>query len=518
MHSQSQPASPPRAVQWIVVLIAVGFATAYGVVAASRIAYPYDLDFVEDGLLMQALRVANGQPVFVAPNADFVPHVYMLLYTWLGGQFLKLTGPSLAPLRLLSFAATLSTAALIYWIARRERSGRALALVCACLFLAGYQVSGGWYELVKVDPLFVALTLAGVAAAIYGRNSAAGLAAAGLLLALAFLTKQNGLFYAAVAGVYLLAAVGRRTWIFAAAFALVSAAPIVLVQAESQGWFGFYAFGILAANPMEWQRIVATVVGDLLGAMAVLSAMALVAGASYVAACARGAGVPAVRLVRRLLTEQPWLLFMAAAVVSAVAGRASVGGNRNHLIQAYAFLCLAPVMFVDELATWRRRRWSTAVLTLAWLALAAQFVFTLANPLQVATGKLHRETFLPTRAMRDSGDRFVARLRAIDGPVLVMMHPYYAILAGKEPGVHIQALWGARWRGRDPLPPDLAARIEHRDYAAIVSDESPYFEDEPALRQLIEANYIVGVRLGEADAPLSPNGLPVRPRVIYVPR
>ena len=51
----------------------------------SRVAYPYDIDFVEDGMLMQALRVAAGQPVFIAPNAEFAPHVYMPLYTWLGG-------------------------------------------------------------------------------------------------------------------------------------------------------------------------------------------------------------------------------------------------------------------------------------------------------------------------------------------------------------------------------------------------------------------------------------------------
>ena len=518
MNAQSERASPPRVIQWIVVLIAVGFAVAYGVVAVSRIVYPYDLDFVEDGLLMQALRVANRQPAFVAPNADFVPHVYMLLYAWLGGQLLKITGPSLIPLRLISFTATLSIAGLIYWIARRERSSRALALVCACLFLAGYQIVGGWYELVKVDSLFVALTLAGVTATIYGWNSVGGLALAGLLLALSFLTKQNGLFYAALAGIYLLTVARQRTWIFATVFAAVALVPIVLVQTASNGWFGVYAFGILAANPMAWQRVVATVVGDLLGAMAVLSVMALITLACYLVTCFRQAGGSVVRFAKSLLTDQPWLLFMAAAIFSTVAGRASVGGNRNHLIQAYAFLCLAPALFMGSVSSWTKPSWRPVVVTVAWLALAAQFAFTLANPLQLLTGKMHREIFLPTRAMRESGDRFVERLEGLDGPVLVMMHPYYAILAGKAPGVHIQALWGARWRGRDPLPADLVARIENRYYTAIVSDESPYFETETELVRLMEANYVLDERLNDADAPLSPNGLAVRPRTIYVPK
>ena len=37
-------------------------------IAFSRVLYPYDLDFIEDAILMQAWRVAQNQPVYQPPN------------------------------------------------------------------------------------------------------------------------------------------------------------------------------------------------------------------------------------------------------------------------------------------------------------------------------------------------------------------------------------------------------------------------------------------------------------------
>jgi hypothetical protein len=144
---------------------AVIFSGMYFVAAIPRVFYPYDLDFIEDGLLMTALRVANGQAVFLPPNAEFVPHVYMPLYTWLGGLLFKVTGPGFAPLRLLSLTATIATAALIYGIARRESNLPWVGPACAGLFLGGYRIVGFWYELARVDSLYMMLVLAGLALA-----------------------------------------------------------------------------------------------------------------------------------------------------------------------------------------------------------------------------------------------------------------------------------------------------------------------------------------------------------------
>ena len=129
-----------------VVLAAAVFAGMFFFTALPRLVYPYDLDFIEDGILMQALRVAQGLPVYVAPNADFNPHVYMPLFFWLGGALVKIFGPHMWLLRGLSFAATLVTAAVIFYVARRESRQAWVGAACAGLFLAGYPVNGFWYR------------------------------------------------------------------------------------------------------------------------------------------------------------------------------------------------------------------------------------------------------------------------------------------------------------------------------------------------------------------------------------
>src|SRR6185503_15179325 len=157
-----------------------------------RLLYPYDLDFIEDSMLMETLQFAQGRPVYVPPNADFNPHVYMPLFFWLGALLFKIGGPSLVLLRLISLGATLATTILIYWIAVRESGLRWIGVVCAGLFLGGYHINGFWYEVARVDPLFITLMLAGFALAIYAGDSNRRLILSAIILALAAFTKQTG--------------------------------------------------------------------------------------------------------------------------------------------------------------------------------------------------------------------------------------------------------------------------------------------------------------------------------------
>ncbi|MFZ1268453.1 MAG: hypothetical protein WAU95_18510, partial [Anaerolineae bacterium] len=44
------------------------YALVWLLVVSERLRYPFDLDFIEGGLLVQAWRMARGLPVFLAPN------------------------------------------------------------------------------------------------------------------------------------------------------------------------------------------------------------------------------------------------------------------------------------------------------------------------------------------------------------------------------------------------------------------------------------------------------------------
>ena len=58
---------------------------------AGRVGYPYDLEWMEGGMLHHALRIRLGLGIYVAPNVDFIPYLYTPLYPTLlalfGGPF-----------------------------------------------------------------------------------------------------------------------------------------------------------------------------------------------------------------------------------------------------------------------------------------------------------------------------------------------------------------------------------------------------------------------------------------------
>ncbi|MFZ0546360.1 MAG: hypothetical protein WAM60_13025, partial [Candidatus Promineifilaceae bacterium] len=422
------------------------------------------------------------------------------------------------PMRLLSFIATMLTAVLIFYIGRRESGDWAVSLVGAALFLAGYRITGGWYEVARVDPLYNFLMMAGIACAIYGRKSHRLAGLAGLLLALSFLTKQNGLFAAAVTEGYLFLVSPEDTLWFGLAFTLTAVPPVLFLLLTTNGWFTHYVVDVAYASPIDRSRIFDTVRIQLFGTM-------LIPWLAYLLA-----GITAVFKEKwRVIQNQPWLLFIGMALFISISGRASVGGALNNLIPAWAFLCLAPALLAGIIAKLpnaqtdysrrllaSRTAWQYSPL---YLALIFQFSLTLGTPLALLKGELRPGIYRPTEAMKTAGDDFVERLEGIDGPVWVMMHPYYALLTGQEePGVHIQSLWHARLRGETPLPDDLVGRIQSHYYAAIVSDNSGDFERDPPLEALLNACYRPASTLTAADAPITITGVPLRPQVIYVPK
>jgi hypothetical protein len=486
-----------------VVLIAVVFIAMFFVTSLTRLLYPYDLDFLEDSMLMESLQVAQGQPVYVPPNADFNPHVYMPLFFWLGAILFKLGGPSLIVLRLISLGSTLATTILTYWIALRESGLKWVAIACVGLFLGGYRINGFWYEVARVDPLFISLSLAGLTLANYAIHSNRGLILSGIMVALAAFTKQTGFILAIALALYLFLKIGRRAWFFVMPFSGLTVVPMFLLNWATDGWFFYHVIYIGSADPIETSRLVNFVTKGVFGVMAGVSLSALMAG--ILGAQTSG---------WKVLSRQPWLIGIGLAILISGLGRMRVGGNLNNLMPAYTLLCLAPAILVQILAPQfpfiehtntmsriRYRDWLISVLILL------QFILCRYSP----------PRYIPSRAMRESGDQLIQRIASFPGRVFVMMHPYYTVLAGKEPSTQIATLWYVRHRGELPLPDDFVNRIESHYYSAIISDES-FFETQPDLHELITTYYMKAETLNLSSAPPTNTGVVVRPKVIYLPK
>ena len=534
------------------VLLAISLlaSVAYLRLGLARLFYPYALDLVEEGMVMQAWRVAQGLPVFVPPNVGFVPQVYMPLFTWLGGQMMGLMGFGFWPLRLISFLSVVGTAVLIFYVGWRECcdqlvARKTAAFVGSALFLGGYRLVGGWFDLARVDGLFTFLSLAGLVLLVYGgksgtrRGTEKSMVLGAVLLGLAFLTKQNGLLLAAVAGVYLFAAkraenkeksVFVRVLIyFVMPFLVVTAVPVLVLTQVSQGWFSYYVVTIAYASPLDLGRLRNIFLWELGAGMGVLVGLGTLQILQPLVGFYKRLEIGNWRLIvsglQSLIFRNPWVLFGGTAVFISVAGRSTVGGNLNNMVLGYAFLCLVPALSwgslskIAQIKTINKKSGEPAKsvdkknLHGVWVAVMLIQFGLVTFPLN---GGLPQD-FLPTAEMRAAGEALVARVEAEPGEVWLLMHPSVAVQAGKRPYAHFQSLWHARQRGNDPLPPDLVTLIEQQQFAQIISDESDFFETEPAFLELLLTHYEAVEILPPEQAPPTISGPVIRPLTVYVP-
>ena len=502
MTVYSTTAQTTRLERWLcasVLLVLAAFALVFLAVALVRARYPFDLDFLEDDVLLEAWRFAQGLPVFVPPNADFVPHAYAPLYMLLSAALFKLAGPAYLPMRLLSMAATLASAGVLYAGGRLPGCRRSIALLAPGLFCAGYALTGFEYDLARVDALSIALMLAGTLAGIGGAQSRRRRVTAALLLALAFFAKQTALVFGPAMALYLLVSARRQAVDFLVVYSLAVALPLGAMHGLTGGWSTTYLVVVPQADPVSLDRVASYIRHDLarsLGPLCAILALAAVARRQRRLPFGAGGGA--------------WLLFTLLAIFISGWARARLGGNANSLMPAYAFLCLAPAIALGDTEAWQTLRPALKSALTAGVYLIVV--------LQCALGLYSPASEMPTLAMQQSGERLIAALRQAPGPVLVVEHPYYALLAGKAPGVALTALWHAGGRGSTLLPADLRQRFRDRYYSMIVGDEGTYLEVEALMAEAWRDTYAPAQALGALDAPPTLDGLVVQPRYLFMPK
>jgi hypothetical protein len=103
-ESASAPARR-RVLEAALATAALWYLGSYLVVALARVAYPYDLEWMEGGVLEHVARVLHGQPLYVPPSLEFTPYIYAPLYYYVGALFAKLFGLRLLALRMVSILA-----------------------------------------------------------------------------------------------------------------------------------------------------------------------------------------------------------------------------------------------------------------------------------------------------------------------------------------------------------------------------------------------------------------------------
>jgi hypothetical protein len=409
-RNPGRPASPgsswrqraPHAVRLATALAGLLAIGAYLFVALSRLTYPFPLEWLEGNSLVEVHRVLAGQPLYPAPTAGYVPDGYPPLYFAVSAAAARVLGVSYLPLRLVSLLFSLACFGLLGRLVQRETGSVAAGIGAAGVFAATYFATDTWFDVGRVDSLFLALSIGGLYAARW-MGGTRGAVAVGVLLAAVALTKQTGLAEGAAVIATLLAGPRRRLACVAALTgATVLGISTLVLALTSGGWYLYYVFELMAQHRLS---------GSGFGWFwtALLSMMGI-------AACAALAGA---RRVPPVL-----LAGCAALAVEGCAALVHSGGGINDILPAYLAVALLAGLALGSGSVW----WATSVSGVLVLAQSA-FLLTGVHPTQV----------IPTRADRAVGEHLIAGMRALGGTIAVPADPGLSVLAGMPPTAHEDA-------------------------------------------------------------------------------
>ncbi len=428
--------------------LAVAHVVAFLCVALLRWRYPYDLEWMEGGQLVQSYEILAGRFPYRAPSADYIAFPYQPLYAAVVAALGWIFGLSLPLARAVSIASTLACAGLVGRAVWRETGDRSYGLLAAATVLALYRVVGFWFDLARVDSLFMALLVGALYAGRYIEGAWRSCLTSAALFVLAYKTKQLALPFCVLVPPLLAARSRRAAWAFIPLVLLPLAVDFWLSQRASDGWFSFYVNQVPRAQPYQLSRvikfpwIVAVQIPVLVGL-----------------ATADAARNLRTRPWRAHLSDV-WTLATIVGAVVAVAAWARPGGYANNMMTMYIFAVIPGFVALHRMAGDATNRGRA----LLFAALAMQLLWLRYDPMRQ----------IPDRADYEAGARFVEEIRAVDGPVLMPQRPWIATLAGKAPSYHANAYWERGFMHRtDRVPDDLQRRLDDGFYKVIALDADP---------------------------------------------
>jgi hypothetical protein len=500
-----------------------------------RLTYPLDLEWMEGGTLVHALRLARGQPLYAQPSVDFVSFLYTPFYPAVLAALSKVFGLSYVLGRVVSIVAFTGALAVLVaavrGIARQYESGELRAvgttagLLGAAAVCLAFPFCGAFYDLVRCDSLWLLLVAAGLHSCSPGRTRSRIVIGA-LLLALAFFTKQTAapFMVAAAVAVALTSGLWRGLVFSAAAFGSTTAA-ILAGQSLTNGWLWIYIYRLHQGHQTQLERIWPETPVILLD----YGVMLLVP----VAACLALAALRR-RLSRGLLY---WGAMAATGLATASVASATQGAYDNAYIPGVYFGALFSAACVVEVSALaadlgaaaeradrsigvRLRGWRGSVRTFGLLGLAllsAHAVVRWPDP----------SALVPTGQDRTQASRLLAFLEEQGPEIFVPCHPYYNVLAGGTGHFHAMGVsdvgaW-ARSITSDPgtdaaikarFRESVASSLQSRRWKMVIQDDC-----SPARFFGLRAYYRLVddlARTGRAPRPLT--GAPCVPRFVWLPR
>ncbi len=461
-----------------------------------RLTYPFELEWMEGGVLCQIKRLLEGGALYCAPSETFTPFIYPPFFYYSGGALSLITGNNFFTIRLLSIISTLGTALLIILLLKKRFNVPNLySIIAGAFFIAAYDVTGTWYDLGRIDSLFIFLLLISVYT-LLSENKFLNSVVSAIFLFLAFFTKQ----VTVVVGLPLVLWVllfrkGVHRFIFpvlSIGFIIIST---LVINYLTSGWYSYYIFDLPSGHQWLKNYFSAFWTEDIFKHAAIAAFFSMYSLLVSLSS----------KDIKRITFD---LFFLGGLLLVSWSGRLHLGGFSNCLIPAYVGLAIffSRGLYYAVSSVQKKNQ----LFHLLFLAAAViQFAYLFYIPYKS----------IPTELSVQEGKKLLSVLRSFKGAVLMPFHPWYPAMVNKQAFAHSQALVDV-YRASDPAEKERVQKsylqsISEKKYEAVVLDISGDF---PFNTEEFKNNYMLidDTLTTENFAPVT--GWGVYPLYLYIRR
>ena len=487
-----------RITKWLALAVGAAFVSLVLILAVMRLAYPYEVEWMEGAMLDHVVRIFADKPIYSAPSIDFIPWLYPPLYYYVVWISAKIFGMGFFAGRIVSFLSTTVIGLSLAWMVHRVTIDRILSFLTFALYFATDAATGYYFDIVRNDAFFTMVLVAAAVAAIAVKGYKAAILSA-IVLTLGFLTKQQAIFFLPPLAIYFWFRNRKESIVFVLTSIALIVIAVVAMNISTHGWSNYYMFTIPSAKRVNivWMRLFDVFPDYALGPFAVCSLAAIMLPLLF----KEGVGGWS-----WLSTISGLLIMMSlSALVAGAMSLANEGGYRNVMMPFVAFIVPLLPIAMHEL-----RKWKPELSHYIYLPILFQFVALYFNPLS--------ETMVIASAhQRSGGDAFMAKLRTIPGEVYIPYHGYITRQVGKESHAQLLATLDVL-RVHDTtarrLQADFDSAMARHRFSAVIMEEC---QDIPC--DSVAHYTLVGRMIQEPNVMLTRfSSDATRPEFVFVPK
>ena len=446
----------------------------------NRISLPFVFEWGESSGVNQISRILTGADLYSKPTLEFAPLVYTPLYYFVSAGLSAIIGNPLFSARLISLFSTVVSVVLIGSIVRSETKNTLVAWISGMFYLACFSLGDGFYDLVRVDSLYILVVLVAFIVVLRAQNKA-GYLLFGLLVAIGFFVKQSFIIVFFPLHVYLLLKCRENSWTAFVIEIIGLAVPLYLINHYTNNWFFYYIFELPGEHGYSLISAVDFWIGDTFNPLGIGFVFSLVFILAFKFDLLSINPDPIVESDKpvKANSRDRWLvflLFFAGAAGTAWITRSSNGGGANNCMLIYATLAIGFGLGAGLVLKSRwveNNQWFYAFIS---LAISIQFIGLIYNPLN----------FLPTEDETQLNERIAERIMNNDLQVLIPYRSHLSYELSGNPQIHIVNLFELTGYFKGDIQPDGYALINQfrteicqQRYGLIILDQPlPWFEKQ----------------------------------------